>query len=131
MTPADNGPWALQRMFRLGDHVFDRQAYDPATDVLTVWKSEGIGGRMSDELYDSPEGHLPQYDNRGRLVSIDFTDVQARLGAEGMVTITLKGDTTPLLADDVAEALANPPGDDDEDELDDEEWYPRAEPPRV
>jgi hypothetical protein len=42
VAPSDNGPWALQRMFRLGDHVFDRQSYDPASDVLTAWKSFGI-----------------------------------------------------------------------------------------
>jgi hypothetical protein len=116
-------------MFRLGDHVFDRQSYDPGTDVLTVWKSFGIDGEMSDEAYDSPEGHLPLYDNRGRLVSIDFVDVAARLAAEGAVTITLKGDTAPVVADEVVEALANPPGGDDDEDEDDSESYPRAEPP--
>jgi hypothetical protein len=124
-------------MFRLGDHVFDRQSYDPGTDVLTVWKSFGIDGAMSDEAYDSPEGHLPLYDNRGRLVSIDFVDVAARLAAEGAITITLKDEQAPLVADDVVEALANPPGEDDEEPDEDEEesyrrpgehghprWYP-------
>jgi hypothetical protein len=117
-------------MFHLGDHVFDRQAYDPGTDVLSVWKSFGIDGVPSDEPYDSPEGHVTQYDNRGRLVSIDFVDAAAWVAQEGVVKITLKDETEPLLAGDVAEALANPPGEDDgEDEHDDEESYPRLERP--
>ena len=128
MSTSDNGPWALQRMFRLGDHVFDRQSYDPESDVLTVWKSFGIDGVMADGAYDSPEGHLPLYDNRGRLVSIDFVDVAARLAAEGTVTITLKEEPRPLVADDVVEALANRPGEDDEEaELDEEESHPRPD----
>jgi hypothetical protein len=130
VAPSDNGPWALQRLFHLGDHVFDRQSYDPASDVLTVWKSQGIDGVMSDERYDSPEGHLPLYDNRGRLVSVDFVDVAARLAAEGAITITLKDDPVPLVADDVVEALASGPGEDDEEwDQEDEEAYPRREPP--
>jgi hypothetical protein len=106
MASSDHGPWVTQRMFRLCDHVFDRQSYDPDSDVLTVWKSFGIDGVMADEAYDSPEGHLPQYDSQGRLISVDFVDVAARLAAEGAIAITLKGEAEPCTADDVVEALA-------------------------
>jgi uncharacterized protein YuzE len=67
---------------------FPYHAYDARADTLFV-SVDGPRLTVPEEVFDTPEGHIVEYDNGGQLVAIELMEVRKRLDRDGQLRISL------------------------------------------
>jgi hypothetical protein len=70
---------------RVGPYSFDEVAYDAPSDVLYA----SIGDLPSSRRERTPEGHLWQFDHRGRFRGLTLMGPREQLEREGAVQVSL------------------------------------------
>lgn len=74
-------------MIEIAGTRFDYHDYDPRGDTLFL----SVGGprhALPAEAYETPEGHMVEYDESGRLVAIELMNVRWTLERDGELTLT-------------------------------------------
>jgi uncharacterized protein YuzE len=75
---------------------FDYHDYDERGDTLFL-SVEKPGGRQPDRAYETPEGHVVEYNKQGAMVSIELLNARWLLQRDGELRVTLP--EQPAVAD--------------------------------
>jgi uncharacterized protein YuzE len=89
----------------IADIHFSYHVYDPRADTLFV-SVDGPRLTVPEEVFDTPEGHIVEYDDGGKLVAIELMEVRRRLERDGELRISLPESPAVASSLELASALA-------------------------
>jgi uncharacterized protein YuzE len=89
----------------IADIHFSYHVYDRRADTLFV-SVDGPRRTIPEEVFDTPEGHIVEYDNGGQLVAIELMEVRKRLDRDGKLRISLPKNSAVASSQELAAALA-------------------------
>jgi uncharacterized protein YuzE len=89
----------------IADIRFEYHDYDERGDTLFLSVKAPVG-HPPDRAYETPEGHVVEYDERGAVVSIELLNARWLLEREGELRVTLPEHRAIADSDELAAALA-------------------------